>query len=168
MNINKDKFGNLIYNDLDIINLLYQGHTNLTSVLAKCETDDIRKFNCESDTKINIYAPINLSIEEFDQILQQDWFIPNDYQNLDICKWVEDHCPTENLQRVHEELSIFKDKNLINLLKWLKYFVDVCRENNVLWGVGRGSSVASYVLFLIGVHRIDSVKYNLDHQEFLR
>jgi DNA polymerase III alpha subunit len=37
-----------------------------------------------------------------------------------------------------------------------------------VWGVGRGSSVASYVLFLIGVHRIDSMKYNLDYKEFLR
>ena len=35
-------------------------------------------------------------------------------------------------------------------------------------GVGRGSSVASYILYLIGVHRIDSIKYNLDWKEFLR
>jgi len=54
------------------------------------------------------------------------------------------------------------------LLKWMKYFVDTCRTNRVVWGVGRGSSVASYVLYLIGVHRIDSMKYNLDWQEFLR
>ena len=41
-------------------------------------------------------------------------------------------------------------------------------DKNVLWGVGRGSSVASYALFLIGVHKIDSVKYDLDWREFLR
>jgi len=49
-----------------------------------------------------------------------------------------------------------------------KYFVDTMQANNVVWGVGRGSSVASYVLYLIGVHKIDSIKYNLDWQEFLR
>jgi DNA polymerase III alpha subunit len=34
--------------------------------------------------------------------------------------------------------------------------------------VGRGSSVASYVLYLLGVHRIDSMFYDLDPSEFLR
>jgi DNA polymerase III alpha subunit len=48
------------------------------------------------------------------------------------------------------------------------YLVDVMRENSVVWGVGRGSSVASYVLYLIGVHKIDSVKYNLDFKEFFK
>lgn len=166
--MNKDTFGNLIYNDSDIINLLYQGHLNLSSILAKDETDDIKKFNQNSETKINIYSPISLSIGEFDHILQEDWFIPNEYLNFDICKWILDQCPLENINRVEEELNVFKEKQLINLLKWLKYFVDTCRKHNVLWGIGRGSSVSSYVLYLIGVHRIDSVKYNLDYREFLR
>jgi len=50
----------------------------------------------------------------------------------------------------------------------LKYLVDVMKENHVIWGVGRGSSVASYVLYLLGVHRIDSIYYELDPAEFLR
>jgi len=48
------------------------------------------------------------------------------------------------------------------------YLVDFMRENEIVWGVGRGSSVASYVLYLIGVHRIDSIKFGLDWREFLR
>jgi DNA polymerase III alpha subunit len=54
------------------------------------------------------------------------------------------------------------------LLKYLKYLVDVMTENKIIWGVGRGSSVASYVLYKLGVHRIDSMFYNLDVHEFLR
>jgi DNA polymerase III alpha subunit len=42
------------------------------------------------------------------------------------------------------------------------------RENDIVWGVGRGSSVASYTLYLIGVHKIDSIKYELDINEFLK
>lgn len=163
-----DKFGNLIYTDLDIINLLYQGQTNLTAIFAETETTDVEKYNQESDSKIQIYTPINLSIDEFDSILQKDWFMPDEYKQLDICSWVINQCPKENLSRVQEELGIFQEKQLINLLRWLKYFVDTCREKNVIWGVGRGSSVSSYVLFLIGVHKIDSVKYKLDYREFLR
>jgi DNA polymerase III alpha subunit len=40
--------------------------------------------------------------------------------------------------------------------------------NRLIWGVGRGSSVASYVLYLLGVHRIDSMYYELNPEEFLR
>ena len=63
---------------------------------------------------------------------------------------------------------MFQERNLFNLLKYLKYLVDIMRDNNVIWGVGRGSSVASYVLYLLGVHRIDSMYYDLDPGEFLR
>ena len=48
------------------------------------------------------------------------------------------------------------------------YLVDYMRKNKIVWGVGRGSSVASYVLYLIGVNKIDSIKYKLECQEFLR
>jgi DNA polymerase III alpha subunit len=57
---------------------------------------------------------------------------------------------------------------MIGLLKYIKYLVDTMREHKIVWGVGRGSSVASYALYLIGVHKIDSVKYGLDINEFLK
>jgi DNA polymerase III alpha subunit len=41
-------------------------------------------------------------------------------------------------------------------------------KQKIIWGVGRGSSVASYVLYKLGVHRINSLYYNLDATEFLR
>ena len=50
----------------------------------------------------------------------------------------------------------------------MMYFVELMRENDVVMGVGRGSSVDSYVLYLLGVHKIDSIKYNLDYREFFR
>jgi DNA polymerase III alpha subunit len=66
------------------------------------------------------------------------------------------------------ELSMFIHHNLIDVLKYLKYLVDTMRSNNVVWGVGRGSSVASYCLYLLDVHKIDSLKYDLDIKEFLK
>ena len=57
---------------------------------------------------------------------------------------------------------------MYDVLYVMKYIVDTLRENKVLWGVGRGSSVSSYVLFLIGIHKIDSVKYNLPIEEFFK
>jgi DNA polymerase III alpha subunit len=95
--------------------------------------------------------------------------MPDSYKQLDIAKHVLDLCSTqEQLQRVGQELLLFQERNLFDLLRYLKYLVDVMRENRVIWGVGRGSSVASYVLYLMGVHRIDSLFYDLDPHEFLR
>jgi DNA polymerase III alpha subunit len=76
--------------------------------------------------------------------------------------------PKENHQRIVQEINLFKKHNMISMLKTMKYIVDTLRSNNVIWGVGRGSSVASYVLHIIGVHKIDSVKYNLPIEEFFK
>jgi DNA polymerase III alpha subunit len=54
------------------------------------------------------------------------------------------------------------------MLRLLFYLVDDFRERGVVWGVGRGSSVASYCLFLIGVHKIDAILYDLSIKEFLK
>jgi hypothetical protein len=100
---------------------------------------------------------------------QQHWHMPDQYRNMDIVEHVLSLCKTnEQLSRVAEELILFQDQNLFELLKYLKYLTDVIQENRIVCGVGRGSSVASYVLYLLGVHRIDSMQYGLDIREFLR
>lgn len=110
-----------------------------------------------------------ISVSEFDRIRQQRWFMPQEYRELNIAEHVLGLCQTqEQLQRVGQELLLYQERNLFDLLKYLKYLVDVMRTNNIIWGVGRGSSVSSYVLYLLGVHRIDSLYYDLDPQEFLR
>ena len=63
---------------------------------------------------------------------------------------------------------MYQERNLFDLLRYLKYLVDVMTQNHVIWGVGRGSSVASHVLYKLGVHRIDSMFYDLAPEEFLR
>lgn len=96
------------------------------------------------------------------------WFIPRQYRELDIESWLVAQCPEENRQRMSTELELFRKHNMIPVLKTMKYVVDTLRANNVVWGVGRGSSVASYVLFTIGVHKIDSCKYKLPIEEFFK
>ncbi len=109
------------------------------------------------------------SVPEFDHIRQGHWYMPNEYQQLDIAEYILGLCTTpEQLQRVGQELLMYQEHDLFDLLRYLKYLVDVMREHKVIWGVGRGSSVASYVLYLLGVHRIDSLFYDLNPREFLR
>ena len=115
------------------------------------------------------YEPINLAVNEFDQISQNNWNMPNEYKELDVAKFVLDQCKTEEeLQRAGNELLMFQEREMFPLLQYLKYLVDTMRNNNVIWGVGRGSSVSSYVLYLLGVHRINSLFYDLSIDEFLK
>jgi DNA polymerase III alpha subunit len=95
--------------------------------------------------------------------------MPAEYQDLDIAQHILDLCKTDaELQRVGEELLLYQERDLFNLLRYLKYFVDTMRANSVIWGLGRGSSVASYVLYLLEVHKINSMFYDLDIKEFLK
>ena len=96
------------------------------------------------------------------------WFIPADYQNMDIEEFLVNQCPAENYDRLLTEIELFRKNNMITVLKTMKYIVDTLRSNNVMWGVGRGSSVASYTLYLIGVHKIDSIKYKIPIEEFFK
>jgi DNA polymerase III alpha subunit len=164
-----DKFGNVIYQSKDLTTLFYKGMLDLGTVLVE-PSDEIDKFENVSGIKLkkidtNIY---NVSIEEFDQVMQEDWLVPDEYKDMDIEDFLVHVCPKENYQRLIEELQEFRARNMLPLLRALKYLIDTLRKNNIVWGVGRGSSVASYVLFLLDVHKIDSIKYNLDWREFLR
>ncbi len=103
-----------------------------------------------------------------DHIDKDHWFIPRDYENMDIEEFLVKQCPEQNYDRLVTEVERFKQNNMLSVLKTMKYIVDTLRANNIVWGVGRGSSVASYVLYLIGVHKVDSVKYNLPIEEFFK
>lgn len=163
-----DKYGIPIYNSKDVTEIIYQGHSNLLKDILVDDDEEITKYNAVSENPIKVYQDLDIDIIDFDQTLQSSWYMPEDYKIMDIEGFLVNQCPKENYQRLIEELQEFRSRNMLDLLRWLKYFVDNCRKNNIVWGVGRGSSVASYVLFLIGVHRIDSIKYNLDWREFLR
>ncbi len=110
------------------------------------------------------------------------WNIPDEYKNLDVENYVicdgfdsrvdtkalTDEQLTFRIQRILDELKLYEDLQLMDVLRVLIYIINTLDENNVFWGVGRGSSVASYVLYCIGVHDIDSVKYRLNMTDFLR
>jgi hypothetical protein len=165
-----DRFSNPIYNEQDIFDALYKGHTNILATATVDPSLEIEKLANISHT--HLLTPIEIdesfTLADYDRAMQSDWFMPDEYKQLDIEDAVVSICPAGNLQRVLDELTAFEERNMLDLLRWLKYFVDTCEKEGIVWGVGRGSSVASYVLFLIGVHSVDSVKYNLDWQEFLR
>ena len=95
--------------------------------------------------------------------------MPQQYKDMDIAQFVLEQCQDDSeLQRAGMELLLFQERDMFDLLKYLKYLVDTMRENNIVWGVGRGSSVSSFVLYLIGIHKINSLYYDLSIEEFLK
>ena len=166
-----DKYGQQIYNENDVCNLLLQDPLrNIKNMLVEKEIrfDDMFA-DIQNIPKLIKYQYDNLTITQFDEINQNNWHMPIEYKNLDIAKYVLDQCKTEpELQRAGTELLMFQERGMFVLLQYLKYLVDTMRKHNIVWGVGRGSSVASYVLFLLGVHRINSLYYDLPIEEFLK
>lgn len=168
-----NKYGQVSVSADEIFDALYSGKVtqiyNLFFDETTCDQfNQALQVNKDKFEKLSSLPNTNLSIEEFDKINQNTWFFPNNYcPNL-----IEELlllCNTqEQKDRVYLEINLFTQHNMFDLLYYLKYLVDTMRNNNIVWGVGRGSSVASYILYLIGVHKIDSIKYGLDINEFLK
>lgn len=167
-----DKYGRPILSQNDLVDLLYQ---NPEQELKDIVCIDPELYNSSLDAfhidygYLKSYQIQELSIENFDKQQQSNWYMPDEYKQLDIAKYLLDSCENqEELQRVGQELLLFQDKNMFVLLQYLKYLVDVMRANNLVWGVGRGSSVSSFVLYKLGVHKVNSLYYELDIAEFLK
>ena len=173
--MNQNKFSELVFSENDICDLVMQGRNvdSLKNVVID-ETVDLEKlvmFVERPDSLLTWSFPhdVKRSVPEFHLEQQSHWHMPNEYKTLDIAQYILDLCNSDpELQRCGQELLLYQERDLFDLLRYLKYLVDIMKENRVIWGVGRGSSVASFVLYKLGVHRIDSLHYNLDPAEFLR
>ena len=170
-----NKFGEIVLSEQDLCDAVMQGQQiwALSRVTVDPAVDLERLIHRLEDPAavLTWTFPENddVAVPEFDHVRQNHWFMPDEYKNMDIAKHVLELCVTDaELQRTGEELLLYQEHDLFDLLRYMKYLVDVMRENHVIWGVGRGSSVASYVLYLLGVHRINSMYYDLDPKEFLR
>ena len=171
----QNKFGELIFDENDVCDFVMQGRDieNFAGMIVD-HTVDLEKIfsvmqNYKSLLSWQIDRDHDQSVEKFHAQQQSNWHMPDEYKNMDIAEHVLSLCTNqEELQRCGAELLLYQERDLFNLLRYLKYLVDTMSTNKIIWGVGRGSSVSSYVLYKLRVHRIDSLYYNLDIAEFLR
>ena len=171
----QNRFGEMIFSESDVCDLLMQGRDleSLTGMLVddSVNIEQIIRYveNYNGTISYPVLQADNVTIPTFDLERQRNWHMPDQYKNLDIAEHVLKLCNTDaELQRCGQELLLYQERDLFPLLQYLTYLVDVMQANRVVWGVGRGSSVASYVLYKLGVHRIDSLFYDLSIDEFLR
>jgi DNA polymerase III alpha subunit len=169
-----NKFGEMIHDEQDLVDLIMQGHAiwnqHGVTIADDVDVDHISQHLPENHAIVTWHHASNHStVEEFDQEQQSRWFMPEAYRDIDIAQHIVMLADNDvELQRLGQELLLFHEAGLFDLLRYLRYLVDVMRDNGVIWGVGRGSSVASFVLYKLGVHRINSLYYDLDPHEFLR
>lgn len=170
--LNTDNYGRSLISESDICEKLYiDPNLNYNAV----ELKSTAKYNAAINLlyldwpELKEFEEIAVNTDEWHESNQNIWFMTDEYKNMDIAKWLLEQCRNETeLQRTGAELLMYAERDLLDLLRYLKYFVDTLRSNNIFWGVGRGSSVASFVLYLIGVHKINSISYGLDINEFIR
>jgi|TARA_R110002124_G_scaffold201730_1_gene368286 DNA polymerase III alpha subunit len=166
-----DKFKRPMTDETVGIEMLYnnKSFTNTEFMLS----DDIKLYN-ENCAEFDIEKVQILTETDFDRI--NTYLIPKHYLDIDVEEYINtlvsdrvdrtDNAATS--RRVDMELAEYKARNLYPVLRVLIYIIDTMRKNNIVWGIGRGSSIASYVLYLLSVHKVDSIKYNLDIKEFLK
>ncbi len=160
----------VILNEQDIVTAWLSDIDVDSAIFNDVEPINIYNQWCDKyDIDHKIVAQVEDKSSNYVENCVDTWHMPDDYKQLDIINHLLDMCNTEEQRkRVLLELNLFKDRGMLIVLQFLKYLVDVCKEHNIVLGVGRGSSVASYCLFLLGVHRVDSIKYQLDITEFLK
>ncbi len=134
-------------------------------------TDEIKQYN-----KL-VSSSQRFEVKTDCQQFEINWNIPDYYKTLDVQQYVFDQhikltgdCSDTDVQlrdqRLITELIMFKKRNLFPFLQGLIWVINSLLENDIVWGVGRGSSVASYLLYVIGVHDVDSFEYQLDINDF--
>ena len=168
--MNTNIYGEIVYTEQDVCDALMHNPDLDDYLTFLTEANNAESINEVAErTLVETCTIRSESPQEFHRANQQQWHMPEEYRQLDVAKYILDRCKSDaELQRVGDELLLYMERDLFDLLRYLVYLVDTMRANNVIWGVGRGSSVASYVLYLIGIHRVDSMYYDLDVREFLR
>lgn len=176
MILKTDHLGIPRFTNKDLVDIIYAGQLDKCHVVLCDPSDDVDRFNELMEDQglptLLTYIPIDVDQKTFDGVCQSEWFMPEQYKNIsekELWHILTGKCATtDQLDRVMEEFDEFVKRGMLDLLRFIIYLVDFMRENEIVWGVGRGSSVASYILYLIGIHKVDSIKYKLDWREFLK
>jgi DNA polymerase III alpha subunit len=138
---------------------LYKG-LDITKI--SIANDLIEEYN---ESKVELENPDIIDDPEF----TFEWMMPDEYKELDLDKFLIDKCKNDlEIQRVTEELELFRMSGNIELVKYCIYLVDMFKSKNLVHGVGRGSSVSIFIFYLIGLHKVNSIKYELDYSDFFK
>jgi len=171
-----DEYGNCLFATKEALDLIYSGESIDQMMLDDATETSRYNANATHFDLEQMLKPLQIDIpaDEYHKLLSSTWIIPENYSNMDIELYLSSQLAQrklnddEYIDRLADELDEYRNRNMMHILSYLIYMMDVCKDNNIVTGIGRGSSVSSLVLYLIGTHHIDPIKYNLSYKEFLR
>lgn len=154
--------GKSVVEPSEIGDLLLSG-VSPDNIISTEISEDIKLFNTMSDIPIVLY---NQEDESYN--LDFTWGIPQEFLDIDLIDYFSKFITPENELRIIAELEMVLKLDIQEEFKTIIYVVHKLKEDKVLWGVGRGSSCSSYLLFLIGIHCVDCIKYDIPMTEFFK
>ena len=137
---------------------------------------DIKQYNISSgyERPIEIWEDTGAGTETWPDPSTFEWTIPKKFLELNITEL----CITaleekglgtdEYVERLSWELIQMEEKDMHQFVRCLLYVTTQFKEKGVLWGVGRGSSCASLIMYLLGINKVDPVKYGIPAEEFFK
>jgi DNA polymerase III alpha subunit len=157
------------------VNSLFLQQIHPSNIRVSEETAEIVQYNSFVTEVEKLKVLMNEPIK-----FKYDWQLPQEFCTLDtrdfVIKAFEKKLPSLNyndaeieeaIDRLSTELDYFEKFGLNNLLRTIIYILNVFQKTNQIWGVGRGSSCASFVLFLLGLHVVDPIKFSVPIEEFI-
>lgn len=138
------------------------------------DTAEVRLFNGQvpeaDQLKVATVEPINIDMA---------WQLPKEYANMDLAGEIARrfinrlpelaYTEDQDLQAAHRVMAETDEickRGMVEFTKTVIYVIDEFKKQGVVWGVGRGSSCASYVLFILGLHVVDCIKLDVPMSEF--
>ena len=164
----KNKNSQLVYDVDEALEMLLSGNVHGDIIIG--DEDELEKFNkYQTQLSGDVVLVEEDTSDDFHEVNTSKWNIPSEYLDIDIEAYLFERCTTEiEVERIAIELEEFKRRDLLVVLNLMVYLVDYFKQNDIVWGVGRGSSAASYSLYLIGINRVNSLEYDLDIKEFFK
>ena len=146
MLIKTDDLGVPRFSNRDLTDMIYSGHVDKCHVVLCDPSDDIDKFNAAMQDQhlpeLTKYIALDVDQKTFDGALQSEWFMPDEYKDINVYEYVlgkaETPCPQHVQDRIWQELDAFRERGMKDLLRYMIYLVDYMREHDIVWGVGRG------------------------------
>ena len=122
-----DELGIPRFTSEDLVDLIYNGNINKCHAVLCDSSEDIDKFNVQAKEEglptLKKYEPVNITQTEFDTICQEDWFMPDYYQRLDIEKYLIEKCKTSQVVKDYS-VNNFSDKIIKNILSYQNYSIN--------------------------------------------
>ena len=124
MLIKTDELGIPRFTNKDLVDMIYSGHVDKCHVVLCDPSDNVDKFNAAMREQylpeLKQYIPLDVEQKDFDTALQSEWFMPDEYKELDIVRFLNNRELTyEQRDRVREELHEFTERGMLPLLRYM-------------------------------------------------